>query len=61
MKVTYKPDDDMPKETEQYGHRFVAGKPVDITDAKHLMKFRGNPWFMVEDEAPVKAKAEAKA
>lgn len=49
-KVSYLPGD-----TEQFGYVFHGGKPVDVTDAKHLAKFRGNRFFNVEEE---KAKDE---
>lgn len=47
-KVLYCPDDDMPESTEQYGYIFDGGKSVEVTDAKHLRKFSGNPFFEVE-------------
>lgn len=53
-KVTYTPDEGMPSKTEQYGYSFGAD-PVEVTDEKHLGKFRGNRFFSVED-APVEAK-----
>lgn len=45
MKVTYLEGD-----TEQFGYVFADGKPVEVTDAAHLAKFRGNPFFAVEGE-----------
>lgn len=38
-------------DTVQFGYVFEGGKPVDVTDEKHLAKFRGNPAFEVSDKA----------
>jgi hypothetical protein len=38
-------------DTTQYGYDFVGGEPVEVTDEKHLNKFRGNPFFEVTDGA----------
>lgn len=49
-KVSYKPADGEPTDTEQFGYVFEGKKPVEVTDAKHLMKFEGNPDFVVEHD-----------
>jgi hypothetical protein len=50
-KVSYIPGD-----TEQFGYTFRDGKSVDVTDVRHLAKFKGNRFFKVEEE---KTKDEA--
>ncbi|WJR67237.1 hypothetical protein QTA58_00235 [Neorhizobium sp. CSC1952] len=50
-KVKYKPGT-----TSQYGYDFADGKAVEVTDAKHLAKFRGNPFFeVIEAKEPAKS------
>ncbi|TPM37047.1 hypothetical protein [Mesorhizobium sp. B2-3-2] len=56
-KVTYTPAADMPAETSQYGYDFADGKAVDVSDAKHLRKFAGHPFFKVDDADDELAKA----
>ncbi|NOV17880.1 hypothetical protein E5S70_17665 [Ensifer adhaerens] len=57
-KVIYTPEKGASDETEQFGYSFAGGKPTEVkdTDEKALAKFRGNPFFKVED----KPKAEKK-
>jgi len=38
----------------QYGYVFEDGKSVEVTDEKHLGKFRGNRFFEVKDDKPEK-------
>lgn len=57
-KVIYRPEQGASDVTEQYGYKFAGGQPVDVTDERHLMKFRGNRFFEV-DGALVEKKAEA--
>lgn len=45
-------------DTSQYGYAFEGGKPVEVTDAKHLAKFAGNRFFEVSGAATVGLKAE---
>lgn len=40
-----------PPETVQFGYRFGAS-PVEVSDAAHLAKFDGHPFFEVVSEAP---------
>lgn len=45
-----------PEDTTQFGYTFEGGKPVEVTDEKHLAKFRGNAAFEVaEDTTGLKA------
>jgi hypothetical protein len=37
-------------DTTQYGYDFIGGNSVEVTDEKHLAKFRGNRFFEVTDE-----------
>ncbi len=53
-------------DTSQFGYEFKDGKAVNVTDEKHLAKFKGNPTFKVsgdksETEKPVTATAGLKA
>jgi hypothetical protein len=49
-KVTWKGEPGGPAQIEQYGHIFPQGEPVDVpADHKQMAKFRGNPFFVVED------------
>jgi|GEM_PF-5489017 len=51
-KVTYLPpaeDSTFPACTEQFGYKFEVGKPVEVTDERHLGKFMGNRFFVVGD------------
>lgn len=67
-KVTYDPDagqiaeNDLPKETTQFGYDFTAGKAVEVTNPSHLRKFAGHPFFKVSGnvslDAPVRTAAE---
>jgi hypothetical protein len=45
-------------DTSQYGYEFAGGKPVEVTDAKHLAKFAGNPFFEVAGATTEGLKAE---
>jgi len=61
-KVTYLGDEP----TRQFGYDFADGKGVDVTDEKHLAKFKGNKAFKVsgdksETEKPVTATDGLKA
>lgn len=49
--VSYHPEPGVSDDTEQFGYHFSNGKPTDVTDAKALAKFAGNPFFLVEGEA----------
>lgn len=49
-KVTYTPEQGVSEETSQFGYHFKKGQSVEITDEKHLAKFRGNPYFAVGDK-----------
>ncbi len=53
-KVTYHPDKaaGCPDVTEQFGHSFTAGEPVEVDDAKALGKFAGHPFFKVDGFVP---------
>lgn len=45
--------------TTQFGYVFEGGEAVEVTDAKHLSKFAGNPFFEVSGgNASVDLKAE---
>ncbi|MDX3926742.1 MAG: hypothetical protein QHC90_13185 [Shinella sp.] len=46
-----------PGATSQFGYDFEEGKSVEVTDARHLAKFRGNPFFEVA-EAKEQPKAD---
>lgn len=53
-------------DTVQYGYVFEEGKSVDVTDEKHLAKFKANRFFDVagdksETEEPVTATTGFKA
>lgn len=53
-------------DTSQFGYDFADGKAVNVTDEKHLAKFKGNPHFDVagdksETETPVTATDGLKA
>lgn len=50
-KVNYLPTDDMPRRTTQFGFDFDRDNATDVP-AGHaaLKKFRGNPFFSVEDD-----------
>lgn len=50
-KVKFIPEAGVSDETEQYGVSFANGEFVEVTDEKALAKFRGNPFFDVEDDA----------
>jgi len=50
--VRYLGEPDGTRDTTQYGYVFEDGKPVDVTDAQHLAKFRGNRFFEVNEKAP---------
>lgn len=39
-------------DTSQFGYEFAGGKPVEVTEAKHLAKFAGNPFFEVSGGKP---------
>ena len=52
MKVVYTPGPGEPEEIEAFGHVFVAGEGIDISEEKHLEKMRGNPSFRVGNEKP---------
>lgn len=44
----------LPGDTEQFGYVFEAGNSTEVTDEKHLAKFRGNRFFEVTgDDQPV--------
>lgn len=60
-KVTYAPAQGEPEETTQFGYHFAKGKSVDVTDEKHLAKFRGNPYFAVAEKKGNDKKEELKA
>ena len=45
-KVTY-----LDGNTTQFGYQFTDGQPVEVNDAAHLNKFRGNRFFAVDDDA----------
>jgi len=49
-KVTYTPEQGVSEETTQFGYHFNKGQSVEVTDEKHLAKFRGNPYFAVGDK-----------
>lgn len=50
-KVNYIPADDMPRRTSQFGFDFDRDNPADVpSDHPALKKFRGNPFFSVEDD-----------
>jgi hypothetical protein len=50
-KVTWIGEEGGPSQIEQYGHTFPRGEAVDVPATHPLMaKFRGNPFFEVEDE-----------
>lgn len=60
-KVTYLGGD-----TSQFGYDFKDGESVNVTDEKHLAKFKGNPHFSVsgdksETTEPVTATTGLKA
>lgn len=40
------------EDTAQFGYTFEGGKSVDVTDEKHLAKFRGNAFFEVAADEP---------
>lgn len=44
-KVTY-----LEGRTEQFGYSFDHGEAVEVTNGKHLAKFRGNAFFQVNDQ-----------
>jgi len=48
--VKFIPEAGVSDETEQFGVTFAGGEAVEVTDEKALAKFRGNPFFEVEDE-----------
>lgn len=50
-KAKFTPEEGVSDETTQYGVTFAGGEYVEVTDEKALAKFRGNPFFEVEDEA----------
>lgn len=50
-KVKFIPEAGTSDETEQFGVTFAGGEAVEVADEKALAKFRGNPFFEVEDEA----------
>lgn len=60
-KVTYEPSKDqvaeggLPDETTQFGYDFKIGKAVDVTNAAHLRKFSGHPFFKVTGSIPKEA------
>jgi len=60
-KVTYKPADGESKDTTQFGYDFKGGKAVEVTDAAHLRKFRGNRFFEVSETKAEAKKAEEQA
>lgn len=48
--VIYTPPEgnpDFPPETTHFGYQFKAGEPVEVTDAEHLERFRGNRFFVI--------------
>lgn len=49
-KVTY-----LDGRTSQFGYEFTAGMPTEVTDEKHLAKFRGNAAFDVTEAKEPKA------
>lgn len=46
---------DAPDSTQQYGYAFAAGRPVEVTNPKHLAKFSGHPFFTVGEAEPTDA------
>jgi len=51
--VVYTPpenDRNFPTSTRQFGYVFEAGKPVSVTDEKHLAVFSGNRFFTVGEK-----------
>lgn len=55
-KVTY-----LEGRTSQYGYEFTAGEATEVTDEKHLAKFRGNAFFAVDDAPTAPAETGLKA
>ncbi|MCB5205012.1 hypothetical protein LH464_21330 [Neorhizobium sp. T786] len=56
-KVKYLGEPGGVKETSQFGYDFKDGKAVEVDNPDHLTKFRGNPFFEVDEDAvkmPVK-------
>lgn len=58
-KVTFKPEAGVSDETEQFGFAFAGGEAVEVPEGSALAKFRGNPFFDVEEEAPKPKKEKA--
>lgn len=50
-KVKYIGEPGGTRDTTQFGYVFEDGKAVEVTDEKHLAKFRGNRFFEVSDDA----------
>lgn len=47
-KVVYLGEPGGSKRTAQYGYAFEDGQAVEVSDEKHLAKFRGNAHFAVD-------------
>lgn len=50
--VRYLGEEGGTRDTVQFGYVFEDGNPVDVTDEKHLAKFRGNRFFEVSELQP---------